>query len=246
MTELTKVSACQHRCCHTPSFLFLAFKKHPCALHHGSLWGLAFRLSKFWLKSGASRLLFGINRSIVDSDGRLNDAVGVAENDFLLCNAVLLFFTGRQVWAQVWRCRGRCILSWHTAENWCVIFLIICIDQLLFMRQTHLRGWPRLDEWVPGTFKRTLCLLMEHFLLRCLHFLLSATVCVFPNALHFLLFLLSRQSKPLSSLEELSRSCWSNMARRSSVRECVCVWLRVFQLTWKIWTWLYYELFLTV
>lgn len=53
------------------------------------------------------------------------------------------------------------------------------------MRQTHLRGWPRLDEWVPGTFKRTLCLLMEHFLLRCLHFLLSATVCVFPNALHF-------------------------------------------------------------
>lgn len=66
MTELTKVSACQHRCCHTPSFLFLAFKKHPCALHHGSLWGLAFRLSKFWLKSGASRLLFGINRSIVD------------------------------------------------------------------------------------------------------------------------------------------------------------------------------------
>lgn len=89
MTELTKVSACQHRCCHTPSFLFLAFKKHPCALHHGSLWGLAFRLSKFWLKSGASRLLFGINRSIVDSDGRLNDAVGVAENDFLLCNAVL-------------------------------------------------------------------------------------------------------------------------------------------------------------
>lgn len=46
-TELTKVSACQHR------------------------------------------LRFGINRSIVDSDGRLNDAVGVAENDFLLCNAVL-------------------------------------------------------------------------------------------------------------------------------------------------------------